>query len=89
MAVGSFAAANFTFSGLFPRFYSKNCQKEMLQICPISPFTFLTKVAPKRPETAVPSIFVKKETLELQSQAFLLVPLGFKVDFCLFGKKKL
>ena len=70
-------------------FIVKSGQKEMLQICPISLFTFLTKIDQKRPETVVPSISLEKETLGLQSQAFLLVHLGFKIYFvCLFGKKR-
>ena len=72
MAAGSFAAANFAIFGIFfPSFIVKNGKFEMLQICPVSPFTFLTKIAQKRPGTAVPSIFPKNETLGLQSQAFL------------------
>ena len=86
--MGSFAAANFTIFGIFPSFIVKNGQKEMLQIYPISPTTFLTKIAPKRPEIAVPSISLKKETLGLQSQAFFLVPFGFKLIFFAYLAKK-
>ena len=41
----------------FPSFIVKSGQKEMLQICPISLFTFLVKMTQKGPGTAVPSIF--------------------------------
>ena len=57
----------------FPSFIVRNGKFEMLQICPISPFTFLTKIAQKRPGTAVPSNFPKNETLGLQSQAFWVI----------------
>ena len=71
MGAGSFAAAILPFLAFFPSFIVKNGKFEMLQICPISPFTFLTKKGQKVLGTAVPSIFSEKETLGLQSQAFL------------------
>ena len=40
-----------------PVLWKKSGQKEMLQICPISLFTFLVKMTHKGPGTAVPSIF--------------------------------
>ena len=46
----------------FPNCIGKSGQKEMLRICPISLFTFLTKTTQKWPGTEVPSIFPKKDT---------------------------
>ena len=79
MAVGSLAAANFTIFGIFTQFYIvKSGQKEMLQICPISLFTFLTKIDQKRPETAVPSIFLKKRYVGTAVPGLLLGSFGFQ-----------
>ena len=88
MAVGSFAAANFAIFGIFPNFIVKNGEKEMLQLCPISLFTFLVKMTQKGPGTAIPSIFWKKDTGTAIPGLFL-GSFGFQSYFCLFGKKKL
>ena len=80
MAVGSFAAASFTIFGIFPDLQKKWPKRDVANLPHLSMYVF-DKNSPKRPETAIPSIFFKKETLALQSQAFFLVPLGFKINF--------
>ena len=78
------------FLAFFPQLYSKKRQFEMLQICPVSPLTFLTKIAQKKAWDCSPEHFPKNETLGLQSQAFLgnfdrnfqsLSPIPFFVGF--------
>ena len=45
MAVGSFAAANFTIFGIFPQFYSKQWQKRDVANLPHLSIYVLTKIA--------------------------------------------
>ena len=75
------------FLAFFPQFHSKNGEKEMLQICPISLFTFLVKMTQKGPGTAVPSIFWKKDTGTAVPGGFSWFIWVSKLIFCLFGKK--
>ena len=87
MAVGSFAAANFAIFGVFPQFYSKKWRERDVANLPHLSFYVFGENDPKRAWDCNPKHLLKTRTLGLQSQAFFLVHLGFKVDFCLFGKK--
>ena len=88
MAVGSFAAANFTIFGIFPQVYSKKWPKRDVENLPhLSIYVFDKNSQKKAWDCSPKHFYFRKETLGLQSQAFFLVPLGFKC-FCLFGKTK-
>ena len=58
--LGPFAAANSAIFIVLPQFYSKNGQKEMLQICPVSVCSRSVEITQNWLETAVPSLFFTK-----------------------------
>ena len=79
---------NFAIFGVFPQFYSKKRRKRDVASLPHLSVYMFNKNDPKRAWDCSPKHFLKKVTLGLQSQAFLLVHVGFKVNFLgLFGTK--
>ena len=70
MAVGSFAAANFTIFGIFPQLYSKKWPKRDVANLPHLSIYVFDKNRPKRPETAIPSFFLKKRHWDCSPRPF-------------------
>ena len=90
MVVGPFAAANFAiFIVFFPSFIVNNCQKEMLQICPVSVRSRSIGITQNWLEIAVPSPFFQKSDWDCSLRLFYWFILGSNVKFVgLFGPKK-
>ena len=66
------------FLAFFPSLKGKNGEKEMLQICPISLFTFFVKLTQKGPGTAVPSIFEKTGHWDCSPSVLFFGSFGFQ-----------
>ena len=77
-----------SFLSFFPQFYSKNGQKEMLQICPVSVSSRSIEITQNWLETAVPSLFFKKSDWDCNFRPFYWFILGLNVKFMNFLARK-